>query len=137
MLALRYEGDIEDYMTQKTYYNIKFSLKGPACVTQIALGLLSWFNNYSSIKLGRTYDEDDYEEAIMVVGNRHEERQREIEHEKKLDESWSKNDQGRGQDSSKPESSNYKGNRKKPYDNGQKNTRFSDTSKSKDKDQPK
>jgi hypothetical protein len=30
MSALRYEGDIGDYMTQMTYYNIKLGLKGPA-----------------------------------------------------------------------------------------------------------
>jgi hypothetical protein len=61
--------------------------------------------------LGRTYDEEDYEEAITVVGLCHEERQREIEHEKKLDEAQSKIDKGKGKDSSKPESSNHKGDR--------------------------
>jgi hypothetical protein len=55
----------------------------------------------------------------------------------KINEAQSKNDQGKGKDSSKPESLNHKGNRKKPYDNGQKKTRFSDTSKSKDKDKLK
>jgi hypothetical protein len=30
MLALRYKGDIEDYMTQKTYYNTKLGPKGLA-----------------------------------------------------------------------------------------------------------
>jgi hypothetical protein len=40
-------------------------------------------------------------------------------------------------DSSKPESSNHKGESKKPYDKGQKTIRFSDTSKSIDKDNPK
>jgi hypothetical protein len=65
------------------------------------------------------------------------ERQREIEHEKKLDEARIKKDNDKRKDSSKPESSNHRGNRKKPYDKGQKMTRFSDTSKSKDKDEPK
>jgi hypothetical protein len=122
MLALRYEGDIEDYMTQKTYYNTKLGLKSLAWVAQIALGLPSWFKDYCSMKLGRTYDEEDYEEAITVVSLCHEERQREIEHEKKLDEAWSKKDKGKGKDSSKPESSNHKGDRKKLYDKEQKKT---------------
>jgi hypothetical protein len=30
MLALRYEADIEDYITQTTYYNTKLGLKGLA-----------------------------------------------------------------------------------------------------------
>jgi hypothetical protein len=64
--------------------------------------------------LYRTYDEEDYEEAITVVGLRHEERQIEFEHEKKLDKAQSKKDKGKAQDSSKPESLNYKDNRKKP-----------------------
>jgi hypothetical protein len=89
------------------------------------------------MKLGRTYDEVDYEEDITVVSLCHEERQREIEHEKKLDEAQSKKDKGKGKDSSKPESSNHKGDRKKQYDKEQKKTRFSDTSKSKNKDQLK
>jgi hypothetical protein len=137
MSALRYEGDIEDYMTQKTYYNTKLGLKGPAWVAQIALGLLSWFKDCCSMKLGRTYDEEDYEEAITVVSLRHEERQREIEHEKNLDEARSKKDKGKGKEISKPESSSHRGDRKKPYDKGQKKTRFSNTSKSKEKDEPK
>jgi predicted nucleic acid-binding Zn ribbon protein len=70
------------------------------------------------MKLGKTYDEEDYEEAIMVVGLHHKEWQREIEHEKKLDKAWSKKDKDKGKDSSKPESLNHKGNRKKPYDKG-------------------
>jgi hypothetical protein len=44
--------------------------------------------------LSRTYNEEDYEQAITVVGLCHEERQRKIEHEKKLDEAWSKKDKG-------------------------------------------
>jgi hypothetical protein len=68
------------------------------------------------MKLGKTYDEEYYEEAITVVGLRHEERQWEIEHEKKLDKAWSKTDKGKGKDSSKPESSNHKDDRKMPYD---------------------
>jgi hypothetical protein len=73
----------------------------------------------------------------MVVGLCHEERQREIEYEKKLDKARSKTDKDKGKDSSKPESSNHKGHRKKLYDKGQKKTEFSDTTKSKDKDKPK
>jgi hypothetical protein len=46
MSALRYEGDIEDYMTQKTYYDTKLGLNGPARVAQITLGLPSWFKDY-------------------------------------------------------------------------------------------
>jgi hypothetical protein len=42
------------------------------------------------MKLGRAYDEEDYAKAITLVGLHHEERQREIEHEKMLDEAWSK-----------------------------------------------
>jgi hypothetical protein len=40
------------------------------------------------------------------------------------------------QDFSKPKHSNHKGDRKKPYDNGQKQIQFSVTSKSTDKDEP-
>jgi Mg-chelatase subunit ChlI len=87
--------------------------------------------------LGRTYDEENYEEAIKVVGHHHEERQMEIKHEMKLDKVPSKKDKGKGMDSSKPESSNYKADRKNPYDKGQKKTEISDTSKSKDKGEPK
>jgi hypothetical protein len=89
------------------------------------------------MKLGKTYEEENYEKAIMVVGLSHEERQSEIKHEKKLDEAQSKKDKGKGKDSSKLKSSNHKGDRKKPYDKGQKKIWLSDTSKSKDKDQPK
>jgi hypothetical protein len=73
----------------------------------------------------------------MVFGLRHKERHREIEHKKKLDETQSKKDKGRGKDSSMPESLNHKSDRKKPYDKGQKKTWFSDISESKDKDEPK
>jgi hypothetical protein len=118
ILALRYEGNIKDYMTQKTYYNTKLGLKGPAWIAQIMLGLPSWFKDHCSMKVGRTYDKENYEEAIMVVGLRHEERQREIEYEKKLDETWSKKDRCKGKEISKPESSSYRGNRKKSYDKG-------------------
>jgi hypothetical protein len=120
-----------------TYYNTKLGLKGLAWVTQIALGLPSWFKAHCSIKLGRTDDKEDYEDAIIVVGLYHEERQREIEHEKKLDKARSKKDKGKGKNFSKHKSSNHKGDRKKPYDNRQNNTQFFDTSKSKDKDEPK
>jgi hypothetical protein len=70
------------------------------------------------MKLGRTFDKEDYEEAITVVSLRYEEQQREIEHEKKLDEAQSKIEKGKRQDSSKPESSNHKDDRNKPYDKG-------------------
>jgi hypothetical protein len=113
MSALMYKGDIEDYMTQKTYYNTKLGLKGLAWVAHIALGLPSGFKDCCSMKLGRTYNEDDYEKAIIVIGLCHEDRQRKIEHEKKLDEVRSKKDKGKGKDFSKPESSNHKGDRKK------------------------
>jgi hypothetical protein len=89
------------------------------------------------MKLGRTYDKENYEEAITVVGLCHEERQREIEHVKKPDKVRSKKDKGKEKNSAKPEYSNHKCNRKKPYDKEQKKTRFSDTSKSKDKDETK
>jgi hypothetical protein len=91
-------------------------LKGLARVAQIALGLPSWFKDRCSMKLGRIYNEEDYEEAIMVVSLWHEERQREIEYKKKLDKAWSKKDKCKGKDSSKPKSLNHKGDRKKPYD---------------------
>jgi hypothetical protein len=113
ILALRYKEDIEDYMTQKTYYNRKLGLKGLTWVAQIALGLPSLFKDSSSMKLGRTYDAEDYEETIMVIGHCHEERQKDIEHEMKLDEAWGKNDNGKGKDFSKPERSNHKSDRKK------------------------
>jgi hypothetical protein len=63
------------------------------------------------MKLGKSYDEEDYEKAIMVSGLRHEERQREIENEKKLDEAQTKKEKNKGQDSSKPESSDHTDNR--------------------------
>jgi hypothetical protein len=134
MSVLRYERDFEDYITQKTYYNITLGLKSPAWVARIAIGLLSWFKDHCSMKLGRTYDEEDYEEAITMVSLCHEKRQRKIEHEKKLDEAQSKKDKGKGKDSFNPESSNHKSDRKKPYDKGQKKIRFSNTSKLEDKD---
>jgi hypothetical protein len=89
------------------------------------------------MKLGRTYDKEDYEEAIMMVGLDHEETQREIEYEKKLDQAQSKKAKGKGKNSSKPESLNHKGDRTEPYKKGQKKTQYSNTSKSKDKDKPK
>jgi hypothetical protein len=61
-------------MIQKTYYNIKLGLTGPGRVAQIALGLPSGFKDCGSMKLHRTYDEDDYQEPIIVVGIHHEER---------------------------------------------------------------
>jgi hypothetical protein len=42
------------------------------------------------MKLDRTYDEENYEEAIMVVGLNHKESLRDLDHEKTLDEAWSK-----------------------------------------------
>jgi hypothetical protein len=42
-----------------------------------------------------------------------------------------------GKKSSKSESLNHKSDRQKPYDKRQKKTRFSDTSKYKDRDEPK
>jgi hypothetical protein len=93
-------------------------LKSPAWVVQIALGLSSWFKDHCSMKLGKTYDEEDYEDAITVVGLHHDERQREIEHEKKFDETRSKKTKGKEKDSFKPESSNHTADRKQPYDKG-------------------
>jgi hypothetical protein len=118
MSDLRYEGDIDNYMTQKTYYNIKLGLRGPAWVAQIALGLPSWFTDSYSMKLGRTYVEGDYKEAIIVGGLYYKERQRDIKHEKKLDKAQSEKDKGTGKDSYNPESSIYKSDRMKPYDQG-------------------
>jgi hypothetical protein len=73
----------------------------------------------------------------MVGGLRHEERESEIEHEKKLDKAWSTKAKGKGKCSSKPKSSNHKGDRKNPYYKRQKKTWFSDTSQSKDKNKLK
>jgi hypothetical protein len=86
------------------------------------------------MKFGRKYDKEDYKEAITVVDLCHEERQREIENEKKLDEARSKKDKDKGKEISKPKSSSHRGNRKKPYDNRQKKSKFSNTSKSEEKD---
>jgi hypothetical protein len=58
-------------------------------------------------------------------------------YKKKLDKAQSMKDKGKGMDSSKPESSNHKDDRMKPYDKEQKKTRFSNTSKSKHKDKLK
>jgi hypothetical protein len=118
MLALRYKGDIEDYIIQNTNYNTKLSLKGLVWVTQIALSLPSWFKNRCSMKFGRTYDDEDYEKAIMVVSLHLEERQRKIEHEMNLDEAQSKKDKSKRKEISKLKSSSHRGNRKKPYDKG-------------------
>jgi hypothetical protein len=62
-------------MTLTTNSNRKLRLKGLAWVAQIVLGLLSWIKEHSSMKLGRTYDKEDYEEAIIVVGLCYEDRQ--------------------------------------------------------------
>jgi hypothetical protein len=59
------------------------------------------------MKLPRTYDQEDSKEAIMVVGLRDVEGQREIEHEKKLDEAPSKKDKDKGKEVSKPEPPSY------------------------------
>jgi hypothetical protein len=72
--------------------------------------------------LARTYSKEDYKKVIMVVGLYHKERQREIEHEKKLDKARSKTDKGQGKNSSKPESLYHKGDRKISYDEIQKKT---------------
>jgi hypothetical protein len=95
-------------MTQKNYYNTKLGLKHPASVDEIPLGLPSWFMAHCTMKLGRTSEDEDYGKVIMVVGLRHQDRQREIENEKKLDEARSKTHQGKGKTSSNPESSNHK-----------------------------
>jgi hypothetical protein len=134
MSALRYKGNIEDYMTQKTYYNTKLGLKGLAWVVHIAVSLPCWFKDHCSMKLGGTYDDKDYEVAITVIGLCHEERQREIRHETTLDEARSKKDKGKGKEISMPKFSSYRSDRKKPFDKGQKKTQFSDISKSKEKD---
>jgi hypothetical protein len=47
------------------------------------------------MKLGRTYDEKDFAVAITVVGLHHEERHRDIEHEKKYNEAQSKKEKAR------------------------------------------
>jgi Mg-chelatase subunit ChlI len=77
------------------------------------------------MKLGSTYEEEDYEEAIILVGLRHEERQREIEHEKKLNEAPSRKAKGKGKESSKPECSKHQSHRKNHYDKEQKKIWFS------------
>jgi hypothetical protein len=45
MSTLRYEGHIEHYITQMTYYISKLGLKGVALAAQIALGLPPWFKD--------------------------------------------------------------------------------------------
>jgi hypothetical protein len=72
------------------------------------------------MKLDRTYDDKDYKETIMVINLCYEERQREIEHVKKLNKAGSKKDKGKEKEFSKPESSSQKENRKIPYDKRQK-----------------
>jgi hypothetical protein len=66
----------------------------------------------------------------MVVVLRHEERQREIRYQKKLNDPISKADKGNGKDISNPQSSSHRGNWTKPCDKGSKMIRFFDTSKS-------
>jgi hypothetical protein len=68
---------------------------------QIALDLPFWF-------LCKTYDKEDYEEAIIVVSFHVEEKYWEIEHGKKLNEARSKN-KDKGERFSKPKSSSQKG----------------------------
>jgi hypothetical protein len=80
------------------------------------------------MKLGSTYDEEDYEEPITVGRRRH---------EKKLDQAWSEKDKSKRKTISNPESSSQRGDRNKPYDIERNTTRFSDTSKSKEKDETK
>jgi hypothetical protein len=63
-------------MTQKTYYNTSSGLKGRARRAHITRVLPSRFKDRCSMKLGRTYEEEDYEEPITVVRVRHEERLR-------------------------------------------------------------
>jgi hypothetical protein len=58
------------------------------------------------MKLGRTYNDEDYEEALIVIGLPHEERQREIEHKNKLNEGRRKTDTDMGKHCSKSESLN-------------------------------
>jgi hypothetical protein len=41
MLALKYKVNIDDHMTQKSYYNIKLGLTYLALLGQIAFDLLS------------------------------------------------------------------------------------------------
>jgi hypothetical protein len=82
------------------------------------------------MKLGRTYDEDDYKEAIIVIGLRNEKCEMEMEHEKNIDETPSKKDKAKGKEISKPEFSSHRGNQMMPYDKRQLKTWFSDTSKS-------
>jgi hypothetical protein len=89
------------------------------------------------MKLCSTYDQEDYEGTIMVVSLGHEEKQREIEHKKNLDEAQSKKDKGKQKEISTPESSSHRGDRKTYCDKGQKKPQFSDTSKSKEMDDPK
>jgi hypothetical protein len=124
-------------MSRKTYYNTKLGLKSPAWVAQIALGIPSWFKAHCLMKFSRMYDEEDYKEPIIVVSLLHKERQREIDHEKNFDVAQSRKNKGNGIEISKPKSSSYRGNRKKPYDKRQQKRRFSDTSKSKEKNGPK
>jgi hypothetical protein len=45
--------------------------------------------------LGWTYADEDYEDAITVVGLHQEESQMEIEYQKKLDEGRNKNNKGK------------------------------------------
>jgi hypothetical protein len=61
---------------------------------------------------------------------------KEIEHKKKLDEAQSKKGKDKRQDSSKPESSNHKGDKRSLMIKDKRRHGFLDTSKSKDKDEP-
>jgi hypothetical protein len=86
--------------------------------------------------LARTYGEDDYAEALMVVRITYNERQWKIVPEMKLDAARSKY-KGKGTEISIPESSTHRGDLKKSYDKGQKKTRFSETTMYKDQDERK
>jgi hypothetical protein len=88
------------------------------------------------MKLGRTYDNQDCQEAIMVVAFCYEERQMKIEYEKKGYQAGNTLEKGKGKEISTPESSRHRGDRKDSYDMRQKKLRFSNTSKSKEKDKP-
>jgi hypothetical protein len=64
---LNYKSNIKDNITLKINFNMKLGLKDLAEVIQIALSLLPWVINYYLITLDRTYNKEDYKEAIIVI----------------------------------------------------------------------
>jgi hypothetical protein len=77
---------------------------------------LYWCNDYYSIKLSKTYNEEEFDIAIIVVGLSYEEMHREIDNENKLIAARIMNNKGTQKGPCKLKSYSQMYIRKKPYD---------------------